>query len=97
MMIQGEALLLVRADAMPGMGSGHIMRCRALAAAAKAAGLTVAMGGRCGIPWLRPLLEREHYLFLDGECPPPGRSARAPRASGANGLFPLSARLRRRP
>lgn len=61
--------LLVRADAMPGMGSGHIMRCRALIAAARKAGLSVLPGGRCGIDWLRPLLEQEQYVFFEGNCP----------------------------
>lgn len=61
--------LLVLADAMPGMGSGHIMRCRALTAAARRAGFSVLLGGRCGIDWLRPLLEQERYVFFEGNCP----------------------------
>lgn len=70
MSVHKAPALLVRADAMPGMGSGHIMRCRALATAARAKGWSVVMGGRCGIPWLHFLLEQENFLFLDGESPP---------------------------
>lgn len=52
------------------MGSGHIMRCLALASAARQAGATVVMGGCCTIPWLRGRLEGEAYLFREEPCPP---------------------------
>lgn len=52
------------------MGSGHIMRCLALASAARQAGMTVVMGGYCSIPWLRARLEGEGYLFWEEPCFP---------------------------
>lgn len=67
--MNGRCPLLILADALPKMGSGHIMRCRALAAAARKAGMPVALGGHCGIDWLRPLLRQENSLLLDGSPP----------------------------
>lgn len=52
------------------MGSGHIMRCLALASAARQAGASVVMGGYCTIPWLRARLQGEAYLFREEPCPP---------------------------
>lgn len=64
--------LLIRADAAPRMGTGHVMRCLALAQAARGAGLDVRMACRLGgVDWLGERLQRENIplLRLPGEPP----------------------------
>lgn len=61
--------LILRADASPHMGAGHVMRSMALALAAKAQGLDVCMACRIDIRWLRERLSKENLEveFLDGQ------------------------------
>lgn len=59
-----KAALLIRADAAPRMGTGHVMRCLALAQAARKEGLDVRMVCRLGVGWLRERLAREDIPLL---------------------------------
>ena len=64
--------LLIRADATSRMGTGHVMRCLALAQAARGAGLDVHLVCRLGgVEWLAERLFREGVplLRLPGEPP----------------------------
>ena len=60
------ASLLIRADATPRMGTGHVMRCLALAQAAREAGMNVRLICRPDVDWLRTRLEMDdvplHFL-----------------------------------
>ena len=55
-----DACLLIRADAAPHMGTGHVMRGLALAQAAHKADLDVHMICHLGVDWLHQRLEREN-------------------------------------
>ena len=61
--------VLIRADATPRMGTGHVMRCLALAQAARRAGVNVHMLCRIGVAWVRERLAREAIPihFVAGE------------------------------
>lgn len=63
--------LTIRADAGPAMGTGHVMRCLALAQAAQDAGMEVTLAGRASVPWLGERLHRETVAFelVPGEVP----------------------------
>lgn len=63
--------LLIRADATPGMGTGHVMRCLALAQWALQSGVEVTLMGRIRVPWVAERLARERVPFipLDGDVP----------------------------
>lgn len=56
--------IIIRADAAPRMGTGHVMRCLALAQAARKEGLDVRMVCRLGVGWLRERLAREDIPLL---------------------------------
>lgn len=67
----GKPMLTIRADATPNMGTGHVMRCLALAQAAKNAGIEVRLVGRVLVPWVLRRLEAENVAFetLPGDVP----------------------------
>lgn len=66
-----NAVLLIRADAAPRMGTGHVMRCLALAQDARKEGLDVRMVCRLGVGWLRDRLAREDIPLLELPDMPP--------------------------
>jgi UDP-2,4-diacetamido-2,4,6-trideoxy-beta-L-altropyranose hydrolase len=63
--------MFIRADATPFIGTGHVMRCIALAQAASDAGWDVQLAGRVRVPWVAERLAREgvSFMALDGEVP----------------------------
>lgn len=59
------------ADASPSMGTGHIMRCIALAQAARTVGADVHILSRCAVEWVRKRLYHESFSIslLDQPAP----------------------------
>lgn len=65
--------LLIRADATPSIGTGHVMRCLALAQAAQDAGLDVCLVARLAVPWVRERLAHENIPVSVLEGTPPAQ------------------------
>ncbi|MDR3358357.1 MAG: UDP-2,4-diacetamido-2,4,6-trideoxy-beta-L-altropyranose hydrolase [Desulfovibrio sp.] len=63
--------LLICADASPATGAGHVMRCLALALAAREVGLAPRLVGRMTVPWLRERLAKTDIRVteVDGSVP----------------------------
>lgn len=69
--MSNSTALIIRADAAPRMGTGHVMRGLALAQAARKEGLDVRMVCRLGVSWLRERLAREDIPLLELPDMPP--------------------------
>lgn len=65
--------LIILADASSGMGTGHIMRCMALAQAARSAGAAACMLSRSTVGWLRERLARESFPICVANQEPPAK------------------------
>lgn len=63
MVNQKNFSVFIRADATPKMGTGHVMRCLALAAAVTDAGGSVCFSGHINVPWLLTRIEQEKVCF----------------------------------
>ena len=63
--------LIIRADASPSMGTGHVMRCLALAHAGISAGLDVQLASHCSVDWLCKRVNTEGVPFVELPGPPP--------------------------
>lgn len=63
--------IVIRADAGPTMGTGHVMRCLALAQAAIRQGMHVVMVCRVNVAWVRERLGKEgiQHIFLPDTAP----------------------------
>lgn len=63
--------LVIRADATPQIGTGHVMRCIALAQAWMKSGKPVVLIGHVTVPWVRDRLSTEalEVEYLEGEVP----------------------------
>ena len=63
--------IIFRADATPAMGTGHVMRCFALAKTARLLGHQVRLAGRIQVPWVVDRLESEGIplALLSGNVP----------------------------
>lgn len=57
--------IILRADATPRMGTGHVMRCLALAQAAQDQSLEVRLVGRVSVPWVQERLRAEHLSLQE--------------------------------
>lgn len=76
--MSNNTVLLIRADAAPRMGTGHVMRCLALAQAALDEGLDVRMLCRANVGWLRERLEKECIpLHVLPDAPPAAEDPKA--------------------
>ncbi|WP_162889893.1 PseG/SpsG family protein [Streptomyces olivoreticuli] len=58
-------VLALRADATPDIGTGHIMRCIALAQEAAARGMRPVLLGTCEVPWLTEVLAATPVTVMD--------------------------------
>lgn len=72
-----QQILIIRADASPSMGTGHVMRCMALAQAAKGRGMAVRLVGHVAVPWVLARLQQEGIAFTPLAGPPPAQEVPA--------------------
>ncbi|MFA9395126.1 MAG: UDP-2,4-diacetamido-2,4,6-trideoxy-beta-L-altropyranose hydrolase [Halodesulfovibrio sp.] len=65
-------LIVIRADATPSMGTGHVMRCLALVQAWERIGRKAVFVGHITVPWVRERLSKEGVSvnYLEGDVAP---------------------------